>query len=249
MSKPPPSAAIDESEVDKFDALAESWWDPSGPMAPLHKLNPTRLAYIRERLTERQGGDRGDLRPLVGTRLLDVGCGCGLVAEPLTRLGAEVTAIDPSERNIEVARRHAAAMELTIDYRTGDTGALIDQGEPPFEAITCLEVIEHSPDPERLAGDLAELLEVDGVLVLSTLNRTIESFVKAIVGAEYLLGWLPAGTHSWKRFLAPSEVASMLRDAGLRVVDVRGFSYLPASDEFRLSQDREVNYILTAIKG
>ena len=256
MSKPrsgiSAGSTTDPDEIDRFDALAESWWDPDGPMRPLHRLNPARLSYIREQLSTTTGTDRRNLTPLTGLRVLDVGCGCGLVAEPLARMGAKVTAIDPSQRNIEVARRHAEAQAVTIDYRPIDTEALlcceVDGTHPRFDAVTCLEVIEHSADPERLVGDLAELLTPGGTLLLSTLNRTAKSFAQAIVAAEYLLGWLPRGTHDWRRFMPPSEVAALMRRHRLLVRDVTGFGLDPETNEFRLSRDRGVNYIMTADK-
>ena len=256
MSKPrsgiSAGSTTDPDEIDRFDALAESWWDPDGPMRPLHRLNPARLSYIRDRLSPAASADRRNLSPLTGLGILDVGCGCGLVAEPLARMGARVTAIDPSQRNIEVARRHAEAQALTIDYRPIDTEALL-RGEaggdhPRFDAVTCLEVIEHSADPERLVGDLAELLAPGGTLVLSTLNRTVKSFAQAIVSAEYILGWLPRGTHDWRRFMPPSEVAALMRRYDLQVRDVTGFGLDAKTNEFHLSRDRSVNYIMTAEK-
>ena len=251
MSKSPPDTTLDRDEIERFDALAEDFWDIDGPMRPLHKMNPARLAYIRDRLTEHHAGKTagtGSLRPLDGLRMLDVGCGPGMVSEPLARMGADITGLDPSERNIEVARLHARTMELDIRYVAGDTAGLLRSGEPPFTAITCLEVIEHSADPEMLMADLAELLAPGGTLILSTLNRTAASFIKAIVAAEYLLGWLPRGTHSWKRFATPSETARLMRHSGLRTVDIQGFDYNPLKDSFELSHRRDTNYIMTAVK-
>ena len=248
MSKTSPATTLDRDEVVRFDELADSFWDPHGPMRPLHRMNPARLTFVRDTLVGRHGGSTASLRPLEDLRILDVGCGPGLVAEPLARMGASVTGVDPSERNIEIARTHAAAMDLTIDYRAGDSGSLVRAGIGSFDAVTCLEVIEHSADPDMLIADLAALLRPGGTLVLSTLNRTAASFLKAILAAEYLLGWLPRGTHSWKRFVTPAECARMMRAFGLRVSDVQGFDYAPARDAFVLSRNRDTNYIMTAIR-
>lgn len=241
-------STLDQAEVDRFDALAAEWWAIDGPMAPLHKMNPLRLHYIRDQITRHLQIDSDIRRPFEGLRLLDVGCGCGLLSEPLTRLGAETTAIDPSERNIEVARRHAEGTGLIIDYRPLDTEGLISASVEPFDIVTCLEVIEHSPGGDILAQDLAELTRPGGLLIMSTINRTVESFLKAIVGAEYILGWLPKGTHNWRRFVSPSMLARWLRDAGFRVIDVQGVTYDIAKDDFAFSAERDVNYLITAVR-
>jgi len=240
---------VDAGEIAKFDALAAQWWDPDGPLRPLHRLNPTRLRYIRDQIDRHLGPGPSTRQPLTGRKVLDVGCGCGLVAEPLCRLGASVTAIDPSQRNIEVARAHGLAQGLDIDYRPTDTAAMLAKQVETFDLVTCLEVIEHTPDGDVLAFDLAELTRPGGVLIMSTINRTAMSFVKAIVGAEYLLGWLPRGTHRWRRFVRPSELARWLRSAGFRVTDITGITWDPLRDEFQLAGDRSVNYLLTAVRG
>ena len=239
---------LDQQEINKFAALAEDWWQVDGPMAPLHKINPVRLAYIREHVCKGLALDESQRLVLNGLRLLDVGCGCGLVSEPVARLGAQVTAIDPSERNIEVARMHATEVGLDICYVPADTGTLLRGGIAPFDVVTCLEVVEHSPAPDLLAHDLAELTRPGGILIMSTLNRTAESFVKAIIGAEYLLGWLPKGTHNWRRFVQPSQLAKWLRAGGFRVTHIQGMGYDPTRDSFHLSEDRSANYLLAAIR-
>ncbi|MCB2055604.1 MAG: bifunctional 2-polyprenyl-6-hydroxyphenol methylase/3-demethylubiquinol 3-O-methyltransferase UbiG [Geminicoccaceae bacterium] len=253
MGKPQPTSSLDRSEIDKFDELAEQWWNPEGPMRPLHRLNPVRLGYIRDRVCAAFDRDVRSLRPLAGLRVLDVGCGCGLLTEPMARMGAAVTGIDPSERNIEVARRHAQTAEIGagLRYLRAEAGSMrkgSGAGDALYDLVTCLEVIEHSPDPAALLADLASLVADGGLLVLSTLNRTPRAFLEAIVGAEYLLGWLPRGTHDWRRFLKPSEVARWLRRAGLDVQDIQGFDYDAGRGTFGLSRDRTVNYILTAAR-
>ena len=238
--------AADANEVARFDRMADDWWDEDGPMRPLHRMNPLRVGYVRAQAARLKGSE--EAAALKGLSVLDVGCGAGLLAEPLTRLGADVIGIDPSAAAIGAARRHANAVGLTIDYRAAASGDLIADGLT-FDLVTALEVIEHTPDPEAFVHDLGRLLRPDGLLVLSTLNRTAQSFVKAIVGAEYLLGWLPKGTHDWKRFLKPSETARLLRAHGLTLVDLAGITYDPAADRFSLGRARDTNYILAAHKG
>lgn len=240
---------VDAREIRKFDELAEQWWDPEGPLKPLHRLNPTRLRYIRTQITMHLGPGPSTRHPLTGQQILDVGCGCGLVAEPLCRLGGTITAIDPSQRNIELARTHSSAQGLQIDYRPTDTASMLAKEVETFDVVTCLEVIEHAQDGDILAYDLAELTRPGGVLIMSTINRTAWSFGKAIIGAEYLLRWLPRGTHSWRRFVKPSQLARWLRNAGFRVTDISGINWDPLKDEFHLTQDRSVNYLLTAVRG
>ncbi len=240
----PPS--LDPAELERFDRLAAEWWDETGPLAPLHKLNPVRLAYIRDRICARLGRDPRAPRPLDGVHVLDVGCGGGLLAEPLARLGARVTGIDLSEPNLAVARRHAAAAGLEIAYRRQAAEELAAAGER-FDLVCVMEVVEHVADQEAFLVTCARLVRPGGALVLATLNRTFRSFALGIVAAEYVLGWLPRGTHSWSRFLRPSEAARGLRRGGLRVGDVTGVVYDPLRDRFRPSPDAAVNYMLFAV--
>jgi len=241
-------ASVDHAEVAGFEAMAARWWDSEGPMRPLHQLNPSRLRYARDRLCARFGRDPDTLRPFAGLRLLDAGCGAGLLSEPLARLGATVTAIDAGAEVIEVARQHAAGAGLEIDYRCASAEALVDAGER-FDAVISMEVIEHVADLSAFLAALATLTRPGGALVLSTLNRTARAFATAIVGAEYVLRWLPAGTHNWHRFVRPAELNRRLRPHGVRLEDVTGLSYRPAAGEWRLSRDSSVNYLAFAGKA
>jgi 2-polyprenyl-6-hydroxyphenyl methylase/3-demethylubiquinone-9 3-methyltransferase len=234
---------VSPDEVRRFDELAASWWDPAGPMAPLHKLNPVRLAYIRERVF---AADQRKMRPFEGLSILDVGCGAGLLSEPLARLGGRVVAIDPAGDGLEVARRRAEEAGLDIDYRKASLGEL-SGGKARFDLVAALEVLEHVPDPSAFLADCVGLVRPGGAVVLSTLNRTARSFALGIVATEYLLGWLPRGTHVWRRFLKPSEIARPLRRAGAVVHDVTGMVYDPIRDRFRLSDDVSVNYLMFAV--
>ncbi len=238
---------LDASEVDKFADIGAAWWDPEGPMRPLHRLQPARMQWIRDRLAAHFGRDLRARRPLEGLRLLDVGCGGGLVAEPLARLGAEVTAIDPVRRNIEIARAHAARSGLAIDYRVATSEDLLVTGAR-FDAVLALELVEHLSDPARFAAELADLLRPGGLALLSTLSRSLRALLFAVLGAEYLLGWLPPGTHDWQRFLKPSELATLLRRAGLRPVALTGLVWDPAHDRFRLGRDPSINYMMAAVR-
>lgn len=236
--------SVDPAEVQRFAAMAQAWWDPTGKFAPLHRLNPVRIGFIRDRLAARHGRDPLAIRPLDGLRLLDIGCGGGLLAEPMARLGAEVTGIDAAARNIEIARLHAAGSGLAIDYRNTSAEALaMDPGCQAFDAILNMEVVEHVADRGAFLGACARLLAPDGPMFVATLNRTAKSFALAIVGAEYVLGWLPRGTHDWRRFVRPSELAAELRPHGLAVTELVGVAYHPFSGSWALGHDLDVNYM------
>jgi 2-polyprenyl-6-hydroxyphenyl methylase / 3-demethylubiquinone-9 3-methyltransferase len=237
-------ASIDPAEVAKFRAMADAWWDPVGAFRPLHRLNPTRIAYLRDRAAAHFGRDPMAARPLAGLRLLDIGCGGGLLAEPMARLGAEVVGIDVAERNVAVARLHAETSGLAIDYRVTTAEALAEAGER-FDLVLNMEVIEHVADPALFLAAAVRLLAPGGMMALATLNRTAKSFALAVVGAEYLLGWLPRGTHDWRRFLKPSEIARMLRPTGAAIVDLVGLRYDPIADDWRIGRDLDVNYMAT----
>jgi 2-polyprenyl-6-hydroxyphenyl methylase/3-demethylubiquinone-9 3-methyltransferase len=217
-------------------------------MAPLHKLNPIRIAFVRDEACRHFRRDPSAFDPLRGLRVLDVGCGGGLLAEPLARLGAAVTGIDPLDSNIEAARAHAQAAGLELDYRAQSVEGLGLRGEQ-FDLVIASEVIEHVSEPADFTDALCAVTRPGGMLVITTLSRTVASFVGAIIGAEYLLGWLPRGTHSWRRFLTPAELARLLRASGLRPVTLRGASYDGAHDEFQMGRDPSVNYLLAAVRS
>lgn len=239
---------IDPAEVEKFSKIADEWWDPFGKFKPLHKFNPARLAYIRDALCAHFNRDRRDKRPLEGLRLLDVGCGGGLVAEPMRRLGAAVTGIDASDRNIKTAVVHARASGLEIDYRAATVEALAEAGEAPFDAVLNLEVVEHVADPRFFLKTSASLVAPGGMMVVATINRTFKAFALAKVGAEYILGWLPRGTHDPAKFQKPEEIAAALSAAGMTVTAAAGVAYNPLLDLWRVVENTDVNFMVTAIK-
>lgn len=242
----PKSASVDPAEIDKFRAMASEWWSPTGKFAPLHKFNPVRLDYIRQTAIDHFGLDGTSRRPLEGLRLLDAGCGGGLVAEPMARLGASVTAIDAGDANIKAASVHATANGVTVDYRLGAVEGLIAADEPPFDIVLALEVVEHVMDPAAFLRDCANLVRPGGLLVMATLNRTAKAYALAVVGAEHILRWLPVGTHDWSRFVTPKEAADALSAAGLTPDPAQGVSFNPLTGKWLLGSDTAVNYILTA---
>lgn len=237
----------DTDEVARFAAIADEWWDPTGKFRPLHQLAPVRLAFIRDHVVSHLGLDLGSATPFNGIRILDVGCGGGLVSEPLARLGADVTAIDAAARNIEVARLHAKGAGLNIDYRNTQPEELVQSGET-FDIVVNLEVVEHVADLDVFLSTSAAMVRPGGAMVLSTINRTLKSLALAKVMAEYVLRWLPVGTHDWKKFVKPSELARGLRQANMEITSMSGMSYDPISDIWRLSQDHDVNYLAFAEK-
>lgn len=246
MTAPPSgSETLDGDEIARFSALAEEWWDERGPFRPLHQINPTRMMYIRDRLCAHFGRDPKAPRPLKGLSVLDIGCGGGLVAEPLTRLGANVTGIDPAPETIAAAKTHADAAGLDIAYEA-TTAETLAEANRNFDAVLLLEVVEHVPDVPAFLKRLAPLVAQDGVMILSTLNRTLKAYALAIVGAEYILRWLPAGTHQWDRFVTPKELKAGLTSAGLAPADTTGMVYDPLDDRWSLSRDTDVNYFATA---
>lgn len=241
-------SSVDPAEVAKFAAMAETWWDPEGPFKPLHKLNPVRLAYIRDSICSHLGRDPLSLASLEGLRIVDVGCGGGLICEPMARLGADVVGIDATEKNISVARAHADGQELAIDYRaaTAEDLAADDEG---FDVVLNLEIIEHVADPEAFIETCANLVRPGGLMITSTLNRTARAFAMAIVGAEYVLRWLPRGTHDWRKFVKPSELAHAIRHGGMSVKDLTGLAFNPLDNSWRLDpRDVAVNYMMLSEK-
>ena len=248
MAQSPPGEAkstVDAAEVERFSRLAADWWNPRGPMAPLHKFNPVRLAYIRDQAAMHFQRDPKRLDCLDGLRILDIGCGGGLVSEPLARIGAEVIGADPAVSNIEVAKLHAAEAGIAIDYRATTAEALADAGER-FDIVLALEVVEHVADVEFFIRRCAEMVKPGGLMITATLNRTLKSFALAIIGAEYVLRWLPRGTHQWDKFVTPMELESALEAAGLRRTGESGVIYNLLADKWQLSSDMDVNYMLTA---
>lgn len=238
------NSTIDTLEIEKFSQLCTHWWDPSGPLRPLHEMNPLRLAYIREQASTHFPVPADALSPLSGLTVLDIGCGGGLLSEPLCRLGAQVTGIDMSAQTIQIAQHHAQEMGLSIHYEQTSAEDLAAQGVK-FDMITALEVIEHVAQPNFFIQTCAQLLKPGGVLFVSTLNRTLSSFLMGIVGAEYVLRLLPPGTHQWQRFMKPSEVAEYAQDVGLRVQDIRGMSYNILWKSWAFQPRPTVNYIMS----
>lgn len=235
-----------EDEIARFNALASEWWNPEGPMKPLHRLNPVRLAFLKRVLAEHFQRSERDMKPFEGLRLLDIGCAAGLVSEPLSRMGFTVSGIDLAEDNIAAARVHAAEGGLSIDYAAR---AIEDTPEDAgFDAITLLEVVEHVPDVGAMVSEAAKRLRPGGILIASTLNRTLKAYALAIVGAEYVLRWLPKGTHDWNKFVTPDELSDHMRDAGLMPLGAEGMVFNPLSNSWVLSADCDVNYLIAAIK-
>jgi len=243
-----PASTIDEAEVARFSALAAEWWDENGKFRPLHKFNPARLAYIRETALKRFGRDGKQRRPFEGLRLLDIGCGGGLLSEPMARLGFAVLGADASEKNVKTASTHAAEQGLGIDYRATTAEALAEAGER-FDVILNMEVIEHVADKALFLKSCAAMLKPGGMMIVATLNRTMKAWALAIVGAEYVLGWLPRGTHEWAKFVTPAELRDALTGIGLSAEDLVGLAYNPISDQWKRSSDTDVNYMMTAKKA
>jgi len=242
MTLTSPHSSIDDKEVQRFQKISAQWWDEEGAFKPLHRLNPIRIQYIRDCLAAHFQRDKATSRPLEGLSILDIGCGGGLVAEPLTRLGASVTGIDADPQAIEVAINHAALMELPISYQCASAESLAAAGQR-FDAVLALEIVEHVADVAEFLSTCTQLVAPQGAFILSTLNRTWKAYALAIVGAEYVLNMVPKGTHDWHKFLTPAELANHLRSLGFSFADLRGMSYSPLKGEWSLSSDLDVNYL------
>ncbi|MGR3364674.1 MAG: bifunctional 2-polyprenyl-6-hydroxyphenol methylase/3-demethylubiquinol 3-O-methyltransferase UbiG [Maritimibacter harenae] len=239
---------VDPGEVAKFEAMAAEWWDPNGKFKPLHMMNPVRLDYITSQIAAEFGRDLTESAPFAGLRILDIGCGGGLLSEPMARLGAEVVGVDAAERNIPVAQLHAEQSGLEIDYRHTTAEALAETGER-FDVVLNMEVVEHVADPLSYLTACQQLLKPGGLMVASTINRNPKSFMVAIVGAEHVMRWLPKGTHEWSKFITPDELEGLVGDAGLRMVDRQGFVFNPALWSWSISaRDLSVNYVTASVK-
>jgi len=236
---------VNADEIAKFSAMADDWWNPDGDFKPLHKFNPVRLAYIRDWAVKHFGRDEAERRPLDGLKLLDIGCGGGLLTEPLTRLGAAVTGIDAGGKNIAVAKLHAERMGLSIDYRETTSEALAAEGVR-FDIVLNMEVVEHVDNVPLYMKSCADLVAPGGLLFSATINRTLRALALAKFGAEYVLRWLPAGTHDWNKFLTPDELKALITRNGLKIIDDAGVVFHPFADEWRKSPDMGVNYMVLA---
>ncbi|WP_420712574.1 bifunctional 2-polyprenyl-6-hydroxyphenol methylase/3-demethylubiquinol 3-O-methyltransferase UbiG [Frigidibacter sp. RF13] len=239
---------VDPAEIAKFEAMAAEWWDVGGKFKPLHMMNPVRLDYICAQIAAEFGRDLTAPRPFEGLRLLDIGCGGGLLSEPMARLGATVVGADAAEGNIPVARLHAEQSGLTIDYRHTTAEALAEAGEA-FDVVLAMEIVEHVADPQGFTTTCHDLLKPGGLMVMSTLNRTAKSFLAAIIGAEWVMRWLPKGTHDWQKFITPEELYGLIRTAGLDPVDRKGFVFNPVSWQWSVSErDLAVNYVTASVR-
>jgi 2-polyprenyl-6-hydroxyphenyl methylase/3-demethylubiquinone-9 3-methyltransferase len=239
---------INPEEIAKFAAMAEEWWDPTGKFKPLHKFNPVRLGYVRDKAIAHFGLDGSKRRPLEGLRILDIGCGGGLLSEPLARLGATMVGVDAGEKNIAIAKLHAEQSGLTIDYRATTAETLAAAGER-FDIVLNMEVVEHVDNVPLYMKSCAELVAPGGLLFTATINRTLRAYAFAIVGAEQVLRWLPKGTHDYAKFLTPEEISALVTRNGLRVVEKTGVVFHPLADEWRQSRDTGINYMVLAEKA
>jgi 2-polyprenyl-6-hydroxyphenyl methylase/3-demethylubiquinone-9 3-methyltransferase len=247
MPAPAAATTLDPAEVAKFSAMAAEWWNPKGKFGVLHKFNPVRLNFIRETALAHFGRDGQSRTPFGGLRLLDIGCGGGLLSEPMARMGFAVLGADASDKNIKTASVHAGEQGLAIDYRNTTAEALHEAGET-FDVILNMEVVEHVADVNLFMGTCAQMLKPGGLMIVATLNRTPKAFALAIVGAEWVLGWLPRGTHDWDKFVTPDELTAPLRSNGMRFTRMTGVAYYPLSGQWRLTSDLSVNYMAAAVK-
>jgi 2-polyprenyl-6-hydroxyphenyl methylase / 3-demethylubiquinone-9 3-methyltransferase len=236
---------IDQGEVDRFSAMAAEWWDPKGKFRPLHKFNPVRIKYVRDQACENFGRDPNTHRPLEGLRVLDIGCGGGLLSEPIARLGATVLGADASERNIGIASTHAAQTGIDVDYRAVTAEELAANGEK-FDIVLNMEVVEHVSDVNFFLSTCASMVKPGGMMFIATINRTMKAMALAIVGAEYVLRWLPRGTHQFEKLVRPDEVERPIMEAGLQIADKTGVFFNPLLNQWNLSSDMDVNYMILA---
>ncbi len=239
------NGTVDDAEVARFSAMAVEWWDPKGKFRPLHKFNPVRLAYIKKMVCGKFGRDPKAADAFKGLRFLDIGCGGGLLSEPMARLGAEVVGADPSKTNIEIAKLHMKASGLEIDYRAQTAEELAAAGES-FDVVLNMEVVEHVADVPLFMNETAKMVRPGGLMFVATINRTLKAYALAIFGAEYVLRWLPKGTHSFEKLVRPSEIEAPIGEAGMTVIDRSGVSYNPLTDTWSQSRDMDVNYMLLA---
>lgn len=248
LDPPPQGSSIDPADVARFSAQAAEWWDARGPFAPLHRFNPARLAFVRDRAAERFGRDPRTREAFAGLTLLDIGCGGGLIAEPMRRLGFAVTAVDASAENIGTARAHAAEQGLDIAYRAATVEQLEAEGAGPFDVVLTLEVIEHVADPEAFIRACARLVKPGGMMIVATLNRTLKALALGKVAAEYVLRWVPAGTHDWRQFIKPDELRLMLSKEPVAVSGPYGLAYDLLADRWREGDDADINYMMIATR-
>jgi 2-polyprenyl-6-hydroxyphenyl methylase / 3-demethylubiquinone-9 3-methyltransferase len=248
MAAAPLPSSIDSAEVAKFSNLAAEWWDPAGKFAPLHKFNPVRLSFIREQALARFQRDRLSLKPFEGLSLLDIGCGGGLLSEPMARLGFAVTGADASARNIGTAKAHAAQSGVEVDYREASAEQLAGEGRT-FDLVLNMEVVEHVADVKGYLAACSRLVKPGGITIVATLNKTLKSLLLAKVAAEYVLNWMPRGTHDWNRFLAPAELQKSLEETGITILKTQGVFFDILTWEWRLSRDVDVNYMVVAAKN
>ncbi|MEM9704987.1 MAG: bifunctional 2-polyprenyl-6-hydroxyphenol methylase/3-demethylubiquinol 3-O-methyltransferase UbiG [Pseudomonadota bacterium] len=239
---------IDAGEIDKFSKIADEWWDPTGKFKPLHKFNPARLAFIRDAVIEHYGRDATATKPLDGLRLLDVGCGGGLVSEPMHRLGARVTGVDAAERNVKTASVHAEQSGLDIEYLATTAEDLAAARGPAYDVVLNLEAVEHVADVDLFLQSSAALVKPSGIMIVATINRTLKALATAKIGAEYVLGWLPRGTHDPRKFVKPEEIARALEPTGMRLTSTVGVSFNILANKWNVTQDPSVNYMVCAVK-
>ena len=246
--------SVDPAEMASFSRMAADWWDPTGPFKPLHIMNGARLNLIKDAVCEHFGLDPNAERPLKGLRVLDIGCGGGLLCEPMVRLGAIVTGVDALERNLKTAKTHAEQVGLDVDYRHGTIEQMVQQGEPPFDVVLNMEVIEHVANPPEFMADCAAMVKAPktghpgGIMLCSTINRTLKAFALAIVGAEYILRWLPRGTHQYEKFVKPAELERWMTDANLNVTEQIGMNLNPLTNVWTTSGDKSINYVTIGSK-